>query len=91
MKEIISTSYTCDICGAVYSSAEECQECESSHAIRASIAKMKFRRREELPYKIHVEINGDIYEYLLDPRCVTKLNRDIEEGINKLFKGNAHD
>lgn len=91
MKKIINTSYTCDICGAVYSSAEECQKCEGSHALKADIVKMEFHRKEELPCRMYIEIGGNVYEYLLDFHCTAKRNHDIEKGINKLFKDDAND
>lgn len=67
MKEIISKSYACEICGETYPESAGALACEGQHDTTGRIKNMTYKAGEEIPNPIEVEFKDWIIVY-----CATR-------------------
>lgn len=72
MIEVLHKTYICGICGAEYDSADECENCEASHADSLRITGVYWDSRRKYPsYLEFVTPDGDTVIYSVDPATQT--------------------
>ena len=56
---IVTTQWTCNICGSKYTTEENALSCESSHINCKEISNPKYTNRDKYPYRITVTMEDD--------------------------------
>lgn len=76
MIEVLHKTYICDICGAKYDSADDCENCEASHIDSLQVTGIYWDSGRKCPsYLEFITPEGETIVYSVDPTTQTASKR----------------
>lgn len=79
------TEYTCEKCGARYSSEADCRACESRQTGRAVVTKVRYRKNGVIPSEIYISFStkpeDESFKYTLDSYSDCLINDSNNRGF----------